>query len=211
MQNFNVFGQKSRLLVREFHIMQSPCSIIYNNKQSCLASRLAFLQQGRRAPLIRPLGRLGKLPVGVPAAELSIFEHNLMKAVCRTLVMANQTLAIKDISTAPPAIVALIERIAKNGYRDLTIPLSEIVQAINKDEVETEVEIWSGRPFVNISIVNGVDMVSASAELVSLFYVVSNRLRFSEKDIVDDDYFYDEVPEAPEGLGQEHNVPDFVD
>lgn len=154
---------------------------------------------------------ISKLPVGVPAAELSIFEHNLMKAVCRTLVMANQTLAIRDISTAPPAIAALIERIAKNGYRDLTIPLSEIVQAINKDEVATEVEIWSGRPFVNISIANGVDMVSASAELVSLFYVVSSRPRFTEEDIVDEDYFYDETPEVPEDLGQEHGVPDFVD
>lgn len=154
---------------------------------------------------------ISKLPVGVPAAELSIFEHNLLEAVCRTLVMANQTLAIRDIITAPPAIVALIERIAKNGYRDLTIPLSEIVQAINKDEVATEVEIWSGRPFVNISIVNGVDMVSASAELVSLFYVVSSRPRLTEEDIVDEDYFYEETPEVPEDLGQEHGVPDFVD
>jgi hypothetical protein len=153
---------------------------------------------------------ISKLPIGVPAAELSIFEHNLMKAVCRTLVMANQTLAIRDISTAPPAIVALIERIAKNGYRDLTIPLYEIVQAINKDEVATEVEIWSGRPFVNISIVNGVDMVSASAELVSLFYVVSSRPQFTEEDIVDEDYFYDETPEVPEDLGQEHDIPDSL-
>ena len=153
---------------------------------------------------------ISKLPVGVPAAELSIFEHNLLKAVCRTLVMANPTLAIRDISTALPAIVALIERISKNGYRDLTIPLSEIVQAINKDEAETEVEIWSGRPFVNISIVNGVDMVSASAELVSLFYIVSSRPLFAEEDIIDEYYFYDEVPEAPEDLGQEHDIPDSL-
>lgn len=41
---------------------------------------------------------ISKLPVGVPAAELSIFEHNLLKAVCRTLVMANPTLAIRDIT-----------------------------------------------------------------------------------------------------------------
>ena len=153
---------------------------------------------------------ISKLPVGVPAAELSIFEHNLLKAVCRTLVMANPTLAIRDIGTALPAIVALIERISKNGYRDLTIPLSEIVQAINKDEAETEVEIWSGRPFVNISIVNGVDMVSASAELVSLFYIVSSRPLFAEEDIIDEYYFYDEVPEAPEDLGQEHDIPDSL-
>lgn len=153
---------------------------------------------------------ISKLPVGVPAAELSIFEHNLLKAVCRTLVMANPTLAIRDISTAPPVIVALIERFSKNGYRDLTIPLSEIVQAINKDEAETEVEIWSGRPFVNISIVNGVDMVSASAELVSLFYIVSSRPLFAEEDIIDEYYFYDEVPEAPEDLGQEHDIPDSL-
>lgn len=36
-------------------------------------------------------------------------------------------------------------------------------------------ELWSGRPFVTIRNINGVDMVSASAELVSLFYSVSNR------------------------------------
>ena len=154
---------------------------------------------------------ISKVPVGVPSEELSIFEYNLLNAVCRTLVMANPYLSIRDISMAPPAITALIGRIEKNGYRDLTIPLAEIVQSVDKDEIETETELWSGRPFVNISIVNGVDMVSASAELVSLFYFVSSRPRFTEEDIVDEDYFYDETPEVPEDLGQEHDVPDFVD
>ena len=153
---------------------------------------------------------ISNLPVGVPADELSLFEHNLLNAVCRTLVMANPTLSIKDICTAPPAIVALIERIEKNGYRDLNLPLDEIIRAVEKDEVETEMELCSGRPFVNIRCVNGVDMVSASAELVSLFYIVSSRPLFAEEDIIDEYYFYDEVPEAPEDLGQEHDIPDSL-
>ncbi|SFB06587.1 hypothetical protein [Selenomonas ruminantium] len=151
-----------------------------------------------------------KLPVGIPSKELTLFEHNLMKAVCRTLVMATPTLSIKDICTATPAIVALIERIEKNGYRDLNLPLDEIIRAVEKDEVETAMELWSGRPFVNIRCVNGVDMVSASAELVSLFYIVSSRPLFTEEDIIDEYYFYDEVPEAPENLGQEHDIPDSL-
>ena len=124
--------------------------------------------------------------------------------------MATPTLSIKDICTAPPAIVALIERIEKNGYRDLNLPLDEIIRAVEKDEVETEMELWSGRPFVNIRCVNGVYMVSASAELVSLFYIVSSRPLFAEEDIIDEYYFYDEVLEAPEDLGQEHDIPDSL-
>lgn len=33
-----------------------------------------------------------KLPVGIPSKELTLFEHNLMKAVCRTFVMAPHAL-----------------------------------------------------------------------------------------------------------------------
>ena len=79
---------------------------------------------------------ISKLPVGVPSEELSLFEHNLLNAVCRTLVMANPTLSVQDISTAPPAIVALMGRIEKNGYRDLVIPLNEIVNIVGKDAID---------------------------------------------------------------------------
>ena len=178
---------------------------------------------------------ISKLPVGVPSEELSLFEHNLLNAVCRTLVMANPTLSVQDIGTAPPAIVALVGRIEKNGYRDLVIPLNEIVNIVGKDDVDTEMEIWSGRPHVTIRSKNGVDMVFASAELVSLYYDVSNRPRYLEEDIIDEDYFYDdsesdiadsaddyaptvveegldyEIPEAPEYLGHNHDFPENLE
>lgn len=176
---------------------------------------------------------ISKLPVGVPSEDLSLFEHNLLNAVCRTLVMANPTLSIQDINIAPPALIALMERIEENGYKDLAIPLREIVNIVGKDDVDTEMEILSGRPHVNIWSKNGVDMVFASAEIVSLYYDVSNRPRYLEEDIIDEDYFYDdsesdiadsagdyaptvveegldyEIPEAPEyHLGHDHDFPE---
>ena len=150
---------------------------------------------------------ISRMPVGVPSAELSIFEHNLLNAVCRTLVMANPTLSVSDIRTAPPALVVLMEYIENNSYQDITIPLDEIVKAVGVDEVETEMELWSGRPFVNISRVNGVDTVSASAELVSMFYDISNRPRFTEKDIIEEEYYYDD---CESDIGTAGNTDDFA-
>lgn len=148
-----------------------------------------------------------KLPVGVHSEELSLFEYNLLNAVCRTLVMANPTLAIQDISIASPALVALMEYIENNSYQDITIPLDEIAKAVGVNEVETEMELWSGRPFVNISRVNGVDTVSASAELVSLFYDISNRPRFTEKDIIEEEYYYDD---CESDIDTAENTDDFA-
>lgn len=160
-----------------------------------------------------------KMPVGVSSSELSIFEHNMLNAVCRTFVMANPRLSVNDIRTATPSIIALIERIKENGYYDISIPLWDIAKTVGKDEVETEMELWSCRPFVSIRSINGIDMVSASAELVSLFYDVSNRPRFSEKDIVDEEYYFDSSEsdiandedwgyEVPEDIDQGRDFPE---
>jgi len=78
-------------------------------------------------------------------------------------------------------------------------------------------------------------MVFASAEIVSLYYDVSNRPRYLEEDIIDEDYFYDdsesdiadsaddyappvveegldyEIPEAPEYLGHNHDFPENLE
>ena len=134
-----------------------------------------------------------KLPVGVPSEELSIFERNMMNAICHTLVVANPTLSANDIRTAPPALIALMKLMEKDGYHDLTIPLNDIVQKVGGNNVDVEMDLWSGRPFVSIRSIDDVNMVTASAELVSLFYTVSTRPRFTEADIADDYEYSDSI------------------
>lgn len=58
----------------------------------------------------------------------------MLNAVCCTLVMANPTLSANDVRTASSALIALIELIKKNGFRDLTIPLEEIVWTVGGDD-----------------------------------------------------------------------------
>ena len=139
-----------------------------------------------------------RLPVGTPARELSIFEKNMLNAISRTLVMANPNLQMFDTRMMTPSLRAVITRIKKNSNHSVDVPFPDIMSEAGCDAYQCEHDLWLGKHLIDFGTGEGMEVVKASARLLSIFYEITLRPQATNEE--------EEVPEAPEFLDSEGDV-----
>ena len=122
-----------------------------------------------------------KLPVGTPFAQLSIFERNILTAICKTLVMANPVLPLRIDRPQSATAEQIIAHLENAGYiRAVDISKSTLLDELSIDETTLDEELSELEEANLITVSDGI--VQAYPSLITNFYTIS---RYAARNGVD--------------------------
>lgn len=121
-----------------------------------------------------------KLPFGVKAAELTDFEVGMLRAVARTLVMANSNYVLLDENTLNDIELLLEKKVVENGYAQVNIPVHELAQefGISDDDCLESLSLGEyddgvAKPYMLVENKDGTSVISASADMGTCYYTIT--------------------------------------
>ena len=118
-------------------------------------------------------GIILKLPVGLSRFEMTIFEQNMLRAVARTLVLANSTVLLSNESSLSEAELAMMNRVRENGYVQVSVPLYELAQGLGISYDECKNDIISQKLITITAADDGTEIVTASADMGTQYYSIT--------------------------------------
>ena len=118
---------------------------------------------------------IANLPVGIPAAQLSLFERNMLTAVCRTLVMSNPDLPLRCDRPQSATANRLVAHMEVAGVRGISLPKAILLNELGIDEetLDKELDELEERHLVSTSEFCALDRISVYPAIMLGYYTIT--------------------------------------